>query len=103
MTSPAPHLPPVILPYQQPGGGQDTLTFDLAESLVGESVGEREEKGDKLEDVATRQSSHVGTMNRGVEKKEKERRTMSMRMMMWRVKSTEQTGAGHAFHGDTSL
>lgn len=48
---PARHLPPVILHYQCPERvitghtHTHTLTFDLAESLVGESVGKREERG----------------------------------------------------------
>lgn len=59
---PARHLPPVMLHYQRPGGftlGTNTLTFDLAESLVGESVGEREKTGDMLEDFTTHRNTSM--------------------------------------------
>lgn len=39
--------------------GTNTLTFDLAESLVGESVGEREKTGDMLEDFTTHRNTSM--------------------------------------------
>lgn len=47
MISPARHLPP-----ERVNTGR-TLTLDLAESLVGESVGKKREERDMLDDLTT--------------------------------------------------